>query len=114
MPGLPNAELAVIDEWKITRYLLARDHPVGGPKASFFEQFGYRLAAWTKLRDALHAHVSSGELVSTREFEFGMKYIVQGPIITPSGRTPSIRSVWIVPAGETAPRLVTAYPVMAR
>lgn len=114
MPGLPNGELAVIDEWKITRYLLATDHPVGGPKAAFFRQFGYRPAAWTELRDALHAHVSSGELVSTQEFEFGMKYIVQGSIMTPSGRWVSIRSVWIIPAGEIVPRLVTAYPLAPR
>lgn len=114
MPGLPNAESTVIGERKVTRYLLATDHPVGGPKASLFRQFGYRLAACMEFRDALGAHASSGELVSAREFEFGMKYVVRGPIITPSGRTPSICSVWIIRTGETAPRWVTAYPAAAR
>jgi hypothetical protein len=114
MPGLPKAELAVIDEWKIARYLLATDHPVGGPKAVFFRQFGYRLAAWAELRDALIAHASSGELVSASKIEFGMKYTLDGPIITPSGRRPRIRTVWIINVGETAPRLVTAYPLAAR
>jgi hypothetical protein len=114
MPRLPNAGLVIIDERKITRYLLAADHPVGAPKALFSRQFGYRLVTWTEFRDALCAHVLSGELVSTREFEFGMKYIVQGPIITPSGQRPIIRSVWVVGAGETKPRLVTAYPLATR
>ncbi|HEX3883347.1 MAG TPA: hypothetical protein VHW66_11870 [Stellaceae bacterium] len=114
MPRLPNAELAVIDAWKITRYLLAINHPVGGPKAYFFRQAGYRLASWTELRDTLHGHASSADLVSVRKMEFGMKYTLEGPIMTPSGRTPRIRTVWIIDPGETAPRLVTAYPLAAR
>jgi hypothetical protein len=40
----------------------------------------------------------------------GLKYILDGRIGTPSGKTPVVRSVWIVDAGREAPRLVTAYP----
>ncbi len=43
MAGLPNAERVVIGERKITHYLLATDHPVGGAKAALFYQFGTAL-----------------------------------------------------------------------
>ena len=33
-----------------------------------------------------------------------------GRIETPSGKTPLVRTVWIVDRGFDAPRLVTAYP----
>ncbi|HEX5320146.1 MAG TPA: hypothetical protein VFW46_13375 [Stellaceae bacterium] len=114
MATLPDAELAVIDEWKITRYLLNTSHPFGGPKAAFFLRLGYDLNSWTAFRDALLAHASSAEVISIRQIEFGVKYTLEGPIMTLSGRRPKIRSVWIVPTAENAPRLVTAYPLSAR
>ena len=40
----------------------------------------------------------------------GRKYIVEGRIETPGGRTPLVRTVWIVDQGFDTPRLVTAYP----
>jgi hypothetical protein len=40
----------------------------------------------------------------------GKKYIVDGAIETPSGKTPVVRTVWIVDEGSDVPRLVTAYP----
>jgi hypothetical protein len=41
MPKLPNLDKATIDRRKITHYLLARNHPMGRPKAAFFEAFGF-------------------------------------------------------------------------
>ena len=41
---------------------------------------------------------------------WGEKYLVDGPLDSPSGITPAVRTVWIVDAGTDAPRLVTAYP----
>jgi len=40
MATLPNGELAVIDEWKITRYLLNTSHPVGGAETALFLGLG--------------------------------------------------------------------------
>jgi len=53
---LPDAHLAVIDESKITHYLLASNHPAGRAKATVLERFGFRVADWQVLRDALLAH----------------------------------------------------------
>ncbi len=40
---------------------------------------------------------------------FGQKYLVRGIIEGPTGRIASVVSVWVILAGETFPRLVTAY-----
>jgi hypothetical protein len=53
---LPYADLAVIDERKITHYLLASDHPAGRAKAAMFQRFGFAAADWQALRDALLVH----------------------------------------------------------
>jgi Domain of unknown function (DUF6883) len=34
-----------------------------------------------------------------------------GSMVSPDGRNPLMRTVWILEKGEDAPRLVTAYPL---
>ena len=41
---LPNIENAIIEEHKLTRYLLSESHPFGRGKASFFKRFGFNAA----------------------------------------------------------------------
>jgi hypothetical protein len=110
MKGLPAVESAVIEEHKLTRYLLADGHPAGRAKAAFFRRFGFRAEAAQQLRDALIDHARSSRVISMSETEFGTKYILEGPLQAVDGRRPSLRAIWFIPAGETAPRLVTAYP----
>jgi hypothetical protein len=40
----------------------------------------------------------------------GTKYAIIGPLTGPNGRVAEIVTVWIILAGEDAPRFVTAYP----
>ena len=40
----------------------------------------------------------------------GLKYILDGNRETLRGKSPSVRTIWIVDQGLQAPRLVTAYP----
>ena len=108
---LPNAQLATIDRRKIIDYLLASSHPGGRAKAAFFARFGFAVAAWPKLRDALLDQARSAPIASAVDTPFGKKYILEGPLNAPDGREPRIRAVWFVDAGETAPKFVTAYPV---
>ena len=91
--------------------LLSVDHPAGRAKAAFFLCFGFSTDRWEELRDALLAHAASARLVSVEHTAFGMKYILEGPLRSPTGRQPQLRAVWFVEAGEQVPRLVTAYPV---
>jgi hypothetical protein len=45
------------------------------------------------------------------ESPHGLKYALDGKIETPSGRSPTVRTIWIVDAGVETPLLVTAYPL---
>jgi len=109
MARLPDAHLAIIDERKITDYLLASGHPAGRAKAAFFRSFGFRVAEWRNLRDALLGHARSARVMAVSETEFGKKYVIEGALAAPDARKPRVRAVWFVAAGDTAPRLVTAY-----
>ena len=107
---LPNADAAVIER-KITRYLLANDHPAGRAKAVVFRRFGFGSADWRALRDALLAHARAARVVTVSDTEFGTKYVIEGALRAPDGRRLRLRAVWFVDTGEAAPRLVTAYAV---
>jgi hypothetical protein len=107
---LPNVESAEVAEAKIRNYLLNPLHPDGESKARFFVSLGFSVDEWQALAMALRQQAAAA-LVSNRvESTHGTKYIVDGPIETPCGKTPVIRTVWIVDRGRESPRLVTAYP----
>jgi hypothetical protein len=111
MPALPEAESAVIDEQKITGYLLSSTHPAGRAKAAFFIRFGFQPMTPETLREALLDHARSTRRAQVTETQFGTKYTLDGPMATPSGRRPRVRAIWFVQVDETIPRFVTAYPV---
>jgi hypothetical protein len=106
---LPDFEKAEVPETKITEYLLNEAYPSNQGKAAFFLSFGFTLANWTALADALRNHAATHEVASVSATEHGSKYVVEGTLVTPDGRNPDVRTVWVVDAGETTPRLVTAY-----
>lgn len=109
--NLPNASDAVVEPSKITAYLLAIDHSEGAGKATFFARFGFTLDEWERLADELISHAREHPVTSRAVSPYGTKYLVDGPIRCPDGRMPTIRAVWIIDRGATAPRLVTAYPL---
>lgn len=105
---LPNADRAVVDLAKVTDYLLNASHPDNGGKAQFFVSLG--LGEPAALIEALSRVAVAGEVVVQTESPHGLKFVVDGTIQSPSGRQPTVRTVWIIDAGEDSPRLVTAYP----
>ena len=109
MMRLPNADGVVVPEEKITKYLLAETHPTGRGKARFFMSFGFRAADWRGLATALLHHAQHRPVVAVETTQFGCRYVVEGPITSPDGRNPNIRSVWFVEKEGGSPRLVTAY-----
>ncbi len=111
MDRLANAHLAIIDQRKITHYLLASEHPAGRAKAGFFRGFGFRRSEWRELEKALLEHALTATVVALNETAFGRKYIVDGPLRSPDGRMPQVRAIWFVTVGEIYPRLVTVYPM---
>ena len=109
LPGIQEAEAP---REKIVDYLLCPEHPTGKAKATFFHRLGFRREAWGVLADALVAHAASNEAAMEEETPFGTRYVIEGKLNSPDGRSPNVRVVWFVETGETAPRLVTAYPLV--
>lgn len=107
-PPLPGT--LTIPGDKASKYLLNLNHPKGGSKAKFFFHFGFSPDRLVEFADAIFA-----QAVGARSFEryptsFGLERIeCVGPVWTPSGRKPWIRTVWLVTDPETA-SLVTAVP----
>ena len=108
---LPNLEAAAVPEEKITAYLLSTTHRDGRHKAAFFLGFGFAAAAWQTLAAALLKHAAEHEVARAETTPFGTRYVVEGTIETPRGRTPRIRSVWFLETIQGTPRIVTAYPL---
>jgi hypothetical protein len=108
---LPNAHLAIVQEEKVEGYLLNPTHRYGASKARFFTSFGFRLEDRETPARALREHGQQYEVSSERETGFGSRYEVDGPLNTPDGRSPRVRTVWQLDLGQVAPRLITAYPL---
>lgn len=107
---LPDAERLRVDREKITEYLLCVSHADGKAKAEFFMRFGFRLDQWEVFAEALRKQGRSHPIVKTVASPHGARYAVDGPVESPDGRNPLIRTVWIHEA-DGNPRLITAYPL---
>jgi hypothetical protein len=107
---LPNLEAAVVAENKITEYLLNPLHPDGAGKAKFFAALSFRAEEWQILAAALRGIAAAAEVTQSVASVHGQKYVVDGPLETPCGKSPVVRTVWIIDQGKAVPRLVTAYP----
>jgi hypothetical protein len=107
---LPNAQAAIVAQEKVCDYLLNAAHPDNGGKAAFFLTLGFSREQWPALAVALRKLAATTDVTEGLESPHGRKYVLEGRIESPSGRTPWVRTVWIVDAGQDAPRLVTAYP----
>ncbi len=111
---LPNFEKAVVPKAKITDYLLSLHHRDGCGKAKFLIQFGFLTEQWEILAAALKHHASHNEIAKTEISYFGMRYVIEGRLLSPDGRNPAIRSVWFIENGNAIPYFVTAYPLKGK
>jgi hypothetical protein len=110
MSKLPHADQAIIDPRKVTSYLLDAMHPVGGPKAAFFAGCGFRADDPAVLISALLEHGRAHEAIDLPSTVHGAKYAVVGMLRSPDSTNPTIRTIWIIDAGQAVPRFVTAVP----
>jgi len=107
----PNSDKASVPRPKLAAYLLSDIHPVGRSKARFFHAIGFTQENVQLLEKALLNLVKTNSVTNTVSSEFGTKYVVDGLIQTPVGRTARLRTVWLIEVGQDVPRFVTAYPV---
>ena len=109
----PELERRYIAAAKIGAHLLDVAHPEGGSKARFFIRHGFDPVAPVIIEAALLEHPAHCEFSDAKPTAAGMKYVFDGPLPSPDGRDPPVRTVWRLPA-ESAPYLVTAYPIRTR
>ncbi len=107
---LPNGDLAVVEREKIVEYLLNPEHPDNAGKAPFFCSLGFCRDNWPSFAAALRKLAETTEISNSMECAHGQKYVLDGRMVTPSGKTAVVRTIWIVDRGLDRPRLVTAYP----
>ena len=75
---LPNRHSVQIARRKVTGYLLAVAHSVGGAKARYFESRGYSIDAPEQLEETLRQVAAEGTVAKEDATEFGTKYVVEG------------------------------------
>ena len=75
-----------------------------------FVRFGFDPAIPFALEETLRAHPDENDVVAVSQTPFGIRSVVECTLLTPDGRNPGIRSVWLRETGSDAHRLVTAYP----
>lgn len=85
-------------------------HPDNGGKAEFFESLGFQRGDWKSLGAALLALARQTEVAQSLKSPHGQKYVIIGRIDSPGGKSPRVKTIWIVDRGLKAARLVTAYP----
>ena len=108
---LPNRDSAYIPSGKLESYLLAEDHPVGGSKARLLRAIGFDDEKIGILEDGLLAIALSEAAVEVKPSPYGTKYVIDGSLLGPHGRSIKMRTVWIIDTGSQRPRFVTAYPL---
>jgi hypothetical protein len=86
-------------------------HPDGKSKAKFFREFGFSDSNAHILETGLISIAQTEEVETETKSTFGVKYVIDGKLMTPSGITVKIRTVWIIETGDDAPRFVTAHPI---
>jgi hypothetical protein len=106
---LPNPELAIIDEDKLSGYSLNTEHSEGKHKARVFKSvLNMDASNSAELRQALLDALINYDAVSSKKNAYGQKYIIDFPL-SRDDKTATIHSVWIVRSNENFPRLITCY-----
>jgi hypothetical protein len=110
---LPYCAQATVPPAKLIGYLLSASHPVGRTKAAFFRAHGFTEADAALLAERLLVLACTAQVAATVATPFGLKYIIDGSLLTPAGNPLQLRTIWIMEAGQFTPRFVTAYPAPA-
>ena len=107
---MPDWSEAYVPHEKLTGYLLSETHAVGKWKSELFRALGFTPENSTLLQDRLLELARTNEVTGRSETPYGTKYLIEGNLIAPNGRSIRLLTVWIVEQTDPRPRFVTAYP----
>ena len=106
---LPNAERAFVDVRKLRDYCLSAAHPRGQHKARLFKSvLGWTADNAEAVRHRLLEAVRREEGIFLGADDYGQRYALDFPVQS-TGGVATVRSLWMIRAGEDFPRLVTCY-----
>ncbi|MBD2757790.1 DUF6883 domain-containing protein [Spirosoma validum] len=106
---LPNADQAIIDDQKITDYVLNPEHEEGKHKAFVFKSvLGITASEANEMKAQILLELFRNPAHTGREDKHGKRYSVKFDW-TRSGRTATVLTSWIIRTGESAPRLTSCY-----
>lgn len=108
---LPNSDRVIISREKLINYILSKTHSTGKFKARFFQNLGFNQTNVSFFETILRTMANSEEIKETIPSVYGAKYILDGKVNTPSGKTIKLRTIWIIEKGQIRPRFITVYPV---
>ncbi|MGB8700716.1 MAG: DUF6883 domain-containing protein [Thermosynechococcaceae cyanobacterium] len=108
---LPHREKAFIQPQKLTGYLLSETHEIGPSKAKLLRAFGFNDNNATLLQQELLKIAYTQDVQEIIPTPHGTKYVLDGTIQAPNGRSLQLRTVWIIDIDQTSPRFVTARPL---
>jgi hypothetical protein len=109
--AMPRAADALIEESKLTDYLLSATHTSGRHKARWFKAvLGIEAAEWRHLSAQLRQGlVEATEFRRLRGTDYGLQYEVETAVAGTDGKRAMVTSVWQIADGQ-APRFITAHP----
>lgn len=92
--GHPYPEAFEVEDDKVLRYLFNSSSEDGAPKGDFLMRFGFAPGRPLELMEALGGHPSLETWTQAFEAPHGVKFYFEGPLRSPDGRNPVIRTVW--------------------
>jgi hypothetical protein len=107
---IPNAVDAIIEEVKLTEYLLNANHRRGSSKARLLISLGYSARDWQCLDQDIRRQHLAADFVEQRDTAWGQRYDIVAPLTGPIGDTVMFHSIWQIDLGSAQPRLITMYP----
>jgi hypothetical protein len=102
---------SVIASDKLRDYVLSPTHPDGRAKAAYMARLGYTQGNWRRLEADIREQILPREAKHVADSIYGRKYEILGPLTGPSAAHSWIRTIWIIPWGQTHARLVTLVPM---
>lgn len=100
----------IVEEKKLTLYLLNVDHKDGGPKAKFFiEKLGILPEDWRYLAEQLSSGAAKAKLYRVKATQFGYSHGAYVAVTGRNGKVYAVETGWQIP-NEGPARLITAYP----